>query len=58
MVRGALEGVPGLGDARKQRLVKAFGGIRGVKAASLDDLLALPWLPDEVARRVHEHLRN
>jgi excinuclease ABC subunit C len=50
--------VPGLGDARKQRLVKAFGGIRGVKAASLDDLLALPWLPDEVARRVHEHLRN
>jgi len=58
MVRGALDGVPGLGDARKQRLVKAFGGVRGVKAASLEDLLALPWLPDDVARRVHEHLRN
>lgn len=58
MVRGALDGIAGLGEARKERLTKAFGGVRGVKAASLDDLLSLPWLPDEVARRVHEHLHN
>jgi len=58
MMRGALDGIAGLGESRKQRLVKAFGGVRGVRAATLDDLLAVSWLPDEVARRVHDHLHK
>ena len=53
MTASSLDGIDGLGEARKQKLVKAFGGVNAVKKASLDDLLALSWLPDSVARAVH-----
>ncbi|MBU3688085.1 MAG: excinuclease ABC subunit C [Acidimicrobiales bacterium mtb01] len=53
MTASSLDGIEGLGEARKQKLVKAFGGVNAVKKAGLDDLLALTWLPDSVARAVH-----
>lgn len=55
MVSSALEGIEGLGEARRKRLLKALGGVNAVKAASLDDLLTLTWLPDAVARAVYAH---
>ena len=58
MKRGLLDGVPGLGEARKARLVKEFGGVKGVKEASLDALLAVSWLPEAVARAVHERVKS
>ena len=45
MVTSALDGIPGLGEARKKRIVKAFGGVNAVKKASLDDLQGQTWLP-------------
>ncbi|MGA3215799.1 MAG: excinuclease ABC subunit UvrC [Acidimicrobiales bacterium] len=56
MTRGALDGIAGLGPARKRRLISEMGGVRAVQAASLDDLLALAWLPEAVGRSVYEHL--
>lgn len=53
MTTSALDGIPGLGEARRERLVKAMGGVTAVKKASLDDLLALSFLPEAVARAVH-----
>jgi len=53
MVSSALDGIEGLGEARKKRLTKAMGGVNAVKRASLDELLALSWLPESVARAVH-----
>jgi excinuclease ABC subunit C len=58
MTRGALDGIPGLGDQRRKKLIQSFGGVKGVRNASLDDLLSLTWLPDEVARAVHDHLHR
>lgn len=58
MTRGALDGIEGLGERRRKRLVESFGGVRGVKAASLEDLLALTWLPEDIARAVYEHLHH
>ena len=58
MTRSVLDGVPGLGPARRARLMKELGGIRAVRAAGLDDLLALPWLPDAVARAAYEQLHG
>lgn len=55
MVASSLEGIDGLGEARRKRIVQAMGGVKAVKAASLDELLALSWLPDDVARAVHAH---
>ena len=47
MTRSVLDDIPGLGPARKARLVKELGGVNAVRAASLEELLALSWLPDE-----------
>jgi excinuclease ABC subunit C len=58
MTVSVLDGVPGLGPARRARLLKTLGGITAVKAASLEQLQALPWLPDGVARAVHEKIHS
>jgi excinuclease ABC subunit C len=56
MTASLLDGIDGLGPARRTRLLETFGTVAAVRAASLDELAALPWLPDEVARRVHVRL--
>ncbi len=53
MTVSSLDGIPGLGEVRKKKLVKAMGGVNAVKRADLDDLKALSFLPDAVAEAVH-----
>lgn len=52
MTTSVLDGIPGLGEARKARLVKELGGVAKVRRASIEELLALSWLPDDVGRAV------
>ena len=54
MTASSLDGIPGLGPARRDRLVKALGGVRAVKAADLESLQALSFLPDAVAQAVFD----
>jgi excinuclease ABC subunit C len=58
MTRSVLDDIPGLGEVRRQRLVKELGGVGAVKRASLEELLGLPWLPDAVGRAVHDKIHN
>lgn len=58
MTKSALDDIAGLGPARKARLIKELGGVRAVKAASVEDLRELSWLPDAVADNVWEHLHR
>lgn len=58
MTRSALDGVVGLGEARRKRLVKELGGVRAVQQASLEQLLSLSWLPEAVAAALYEHLHG
>jgi excinuclease UvrABC nuclease subunit len=58
MTSSVLDGVPGLGPARKKRLTKELGGVSGVRAATLETLKELPWLPDSVAMAVHQKLHD
>ncbi|MDQ6728581.1 MAG: excinuclease ABC subunit UvrC [Actinomycetota bacterium] len=58
MTVSVLDGVPGLGPTRKKRLLKEMGGMASVKAANLETLRALPWLPDAVALAVHDKLHR
>jgi excinuclease ABC subunit C len=53
MTTSALDGIPGLGETRKKKLVQAMGGVNAVKAAALDDLKAHSFLPDAVAEAIH-----
>jgi excinuclease ABC subunit C len=53
MTRSALDDIPGLGEVRRKKLVKAMGGVNAVKRAELDELKALSFLPDKVAEAVY-----
>ena len=52
MTVSSLDGIPGLGDVRKKKLVKAMGGVNKVKQAELVELRQLGFLPDAVAEAV------
>ena len=58
MTTSSLDGIPGLGEARKKKLTQAMGGVNAVKKASLDDLKALSFLPDAVAEAIHEKFHH
>ena len=58
MTRSVLDDISGLGDVRRKRLIKQFGGVRKVQQASLDELLALTWLPDPVAHAVYDRTQG
>ncbi len=58
MTASVLDDVPGLGPARRKRLVAELGGMAGIRAASEEDLRALRWLPDAVARALHDRLHR
>jgi excinuclease ABC subunit C len=58
MTASSLDGIPGLGETRKKRLVKALGGVNAVKRADLEELQALTWLPDDVAVAVHSKFHS
>ena len=58
MTTSSLDGIPGLGPARRDRLVKALGGVRAVKAADLESLQALSFLPDAVAQSVYDKFHS
>lgn len=57
-LHSALEDIPGVGPARRKALLKHFGSVRRLGEASLDELLAVPGLPDPVARAVHACFRD
>jgi excinuclease ABC subunit C len=56
MVASTLEGVEGLGPARRERLLEAFGSLDALRHASFEELDALAWLPRDVAVRLYDHL--
>jgi excinuclease ABC subunit C len=58
MTRSVLDDVPGLGPARRTRLLKQFGSVKRLRALSEEELLALTWLPDAVAREIYTRLHD
>ena len=57
MVATTLEGVEGLGPARRERLLTQFGSLDALRSATLEELDALAWLPRDVATRLYDHLQ-
>ena len=51
MTKSVLDGIPGLGPARKARLVKELGGVSAVRSAPLEVLMGLSWLPEAGGHR-------
>lgn len=53
LVTSLLREVRGLGPTRLRALLRVFDSVEAVKRASLEDLLAVPGLPRDLAHRIH-----
>ena len=51
MKKSALDGIPGVGPARKAALLKAFGSVKAIKAAGREELAKA--VPANVAENVY-----
>jgi excinuclease ABC subunit C len=51
-----LEAVPGIGPQRRKALLNAFGSMDNIRAASVEELSAVPGMTLKVARRIKEYL--
>ena len=54
--RSALEGIPGLGEARRRALLKQFGTVKAIGEAPVEALGEV--LPEKVAQAVYHHFRQ
>jgi excinuclease ABC subunit C len=52
MKASVLDDIPGVGPKRKKALIKAFGSVKGLRQASVDEIAAVPGIPREVAEDV------
>lgn len=57
MTASALDEIPGVGPKRRKALLKAFGSMRKLRAASAEEVAAVPGIPAGVARDVVDALR-
>jgi len=56
MTRSALDDVPGLGPARRAALLKRFGSLKRLRAASVDEVCEVPGIGPATARAVLDAL--
>ncbi len=55
-VTSTLEQIAGVGPKRRQALLKAFGGLRGLGRAPVDDIARVDGIGPALAQQIHDHL--
>jgi len=54
-LKSSLDDIPGVGPRRQRALLKHFGSLKKIKAASLAELQMMPGLPRSVAEQVYRY---
>ena len=54
--KSVLDEIPGIGPKRKQALLKHYGSVRAISAASIDDLATLNGMNRDAAEKVKEYI--
>ena len=55
-ITSKLDGIPGVGAARRKALLKSFGSVVGVSKASVEEILRVPGISPALAKTILEHL--
>lgn len=56
--QSGLEAIPGVGAKRRRELLRHFGGLQGVRQASIADLCRVSGISEKIARDIYEGLRS
>jgi len=56
MIHSVLDTVPGLGEKRRQDLLKHFGSLKKIRAASVEELQAVSGIGPKLAQTIHDSL--
>jgi excinuclease ABC subunit C len=52
MTTSALDGIAGLGETRRKALMRRFGSLKRLRAASVDDLVEVPGIGRQTAESI------
>lgn len=55
-IASQLDRIPGVGPARRKLLLKHFGSIEAIRAATVEEIAALPGIPQDVAESLKAYL--
>jgi excinuclease ABC subunit C len=55
-LRSPLDDVPGVGPRRRRELLRHFGSLRRLRAATLEELVSVPGISTDIAARIKETL--
>ena len=57
-VKSSLDDIPGIGPARRKALMKSFKSIEDIKNASVERLMEVPEIPENVANKIYDFFHS
>jgi excinuclease ABC subunit C len=54
--KSPLENIPGIGAKKRHVLIQYFGGSQGVKRAGVSDLMRVPGISRDLARKIFDSM--
>ncbi len=58
VIQSELDGIPGIGKIRKQRLLNHFGSVNNIRTAAVSEITAIPGFTAKIAKGVVEDLKK
>jgi excinuclease ABC subunit C len=58
MAQSALDDIPGLGELRRKAILRTFGSVKRLRAATVDEIAEVPGVGRRTAEAVHRALAD